>query len=83
MTPFDIFNKCVADLSRPLSIFILSAGLTTAIFYKDANIGVATIAGALASALVGARSYENHATIKADASVKIAEKVNGPSTNPG
>lgn len=67
---FDAFNKCLADLARPASIVILTVGITAAIFVPGANEAIAMIAGTLAGGLVGARSFENHTQIKAEAEIK-------------
>lgn len=77
------FNTCIADLARPMSIVILSLGLTVAIFVPNANATIAAIAGTLAGGLVGARSFENHTQIKAEAEVKktIVGGQNGQGTD--
>lgn len=79
----DAINKCIAELSRPISIVILSTGIASAIFVPNASATIATIAGTLAGALVGARSFENHTQIRADAEVKAStqktvERTSGP-----
>lgn len=66
----------IGEVARPISIVFLagSAGVGT---FTHVDVAALTVIAGMFGIAVGARSYENHATIKADASVKIAEKTNG------
>lgn len=73
----------LGDAARPLSILIFALGVTIGMF-THADVAALTVAAGCFGALVGARSFENHTQIKADADVKKSNGgSNGSGTNQG
>lgn len=68
----DTAAKFIGDTARPASIYILAGGLVAGAM-SGIGEGALSVLGLAFGGAIGARAFENHAQIKADAEVKKAE----------
>lgn len=68
----DTASKFIGDTARPASIVVLACGLVTGML-QGVQEGALTVVMLAFSAAVGARTFENHTQIRADAEIKKAE----------